>query len=58
MIASFLATFDIKMAQDQDGRDIVPSKKATNSVVIYPEPFEFELTPRSEKHKELIRLAV
>ncbi|KAF8594824.1 hypothetical protein BDV93DRAFT_529058 [Ceratobasidium sp. AG-I] len=58
MIVSVLATFNIRMAQDQDGRDIIPSKKVTSSAIMYPEPFEFKLTPRSEKHKELVRSAV
>ncbi|KAF8593407.1 cytochrome P450 [Ceratobasidium sp. AG-I] len=56
MIASFLATFDIDMAQDKDGQDIVPSTKVLNAIVIQPVPFKYKLTPRSEAHQELIRV--
>ncbi|KAF8596887.1 cytochrome P450 [Ceratobasidium sp. AG-I] len=57
-IASFLATFDIDMAKDKHGKEIVPSTKVINAIVIQPVPFKFRLTPRSEAHKELIRAAI
>ncbi|KAF8593409.1 cytochrome P450 [Ceratobasidium sp. AG-I] len=57
-IATFLATFDIIMAKDEDGRDIIPSTKIGNSIVAKIVPFKYRLTPRSEAHKTLIRATI
>ncbi|CAE6484372.1 unnamed protein product [Rhizoctonia solani] len=54
-IASILMAFDIRATKDGNGQDILPSGKMTSSAVLTPEHVEFELTPRSEKHKELAR---
>ncbi|KAF8705166.1 cytochrome p450, partial [Rhizoctonia solani] len=54
-IASILMAFDIRAVKDGNGQDILPSGKMTSSAVLTPEHFEFELMPRSEKHKELTR---
>ncbi|KAH7342145.1 cytochrome P450 [Rhizoctonia solani] len=54
-IASILMTFDIGVAQDENGKDIIPSGKLVNSIVLTPEPFMFKLTSRSAIHEELIR---
>ncbi|CAE6345336.1 unnamed protein product [Rhizoctonia solani] len=54
-IASILTAFDIGIAKDENGKDILPSRKMINSLVLIPERFEFKLTPRSAKHEELIR---
>ncbi|CEL56349.1 O-methylsterigmatocystin oxidoreductase OS=Aspergillus parasiticus GN=ordA PE=3 SV=1 [Rhizoctonia solani AG-1 IB] len=54
-IASILTAFDIGSAKDEDGKDILPSGKMIDSLVVMPEHFEFKLTPRSAKHEELIK---
>ncbi|CUA67256.1 O-methylsterigmatocystin oxidoreductase [Rhizoctonia solani] len=54
-IASILMAFDIGVAQDENGKDILPSGKVTNSLVLAPQPFMFRLSPRSTVHEELIR---
>ncbi|ELU43042.1 hypothetical protein AG1IA_02929 [Rhizoctonia solani AG-1 IA] len=48
-------TFDIGTIIDSDGKEVLPSGKMINAIVLTPERFEFELTPRSAKHEELIR---
>ncbi|CAE6414741.1 unnamed protein product [Rhizoctonia solani] len=53
-IASILMTFNIGVAQDKNGKDITPSRKLINSIVLTPEPFMLKLTSRSVIHKELI----
>ncbi|KAF8593045.1 cytochrome P450, partial [Ceratobasidium sp. AG-I] len=58
MVASFLATFDINIAQDRDGQNIVPSTDVINALVVQPVPFKFKLAPRSEAHIALIRVGV
>ncbi|KAH7342129.1 cytochrome P450 [Rhizoctonia solani] len=54
-IASILMTFNIGVAQDENGQDIIPSRNMIDSMILIPEPFVFKLTPRSAIHKELIR---
>ncbi|CAE6436685.1 unnamed protein product [Rhizoctonia solani] len=54
-IASMLATFKIEVAQDKNGKDVPPSGKMINSLILAPEDFMLKLTPRSAKHEELIR---
>ncbi|KAF8677685.1 Cytochrome P450 [Rhizoctonia solani] len=54
-IASILMTFDIGTIIDSDGKEVLPGGKMINAIVLTPERFEFELTPRSAKHEELIR---
>ncbi|CAE7123543.1 unnamed protein product [Rhizoctonia solani] len=54
-VASILMTFNIEVAQDENGKDIRPSGKLINSLSLAPEQFPLKLTPRSTKHEELIR---
>ncbi|KDN35142.1 hypothetical protein RSAG8_11830, partial [Rhizoctonia solani AG-8 WAC10335] len=54
-IASVLTKFDIGVAQDENGKDIIPSRKMNNSSLLTPQNFIFKLTPRSTRHEELIR---
>ncbi|KAG9080452.1 hypothetical protein FRC06_006564 [Ceratobasidium sp. 370] len=54
-LASILATFDIKMAKDVRGDDIVPGSEAENDLLYRPIPFKFRLVPRSPLHAQLIR---
>ncbi|CUA71446.1 O-methylsterigmatocystin oxidoreductase [Rhizoctonia solani] len=54
-IASILSTFNIGVAQDENGQDIRPSRKLVNSIILSPQPFRLKLSPRSPTHEELIR---
>ncbi|CAE6414843.1 unnamed protein product [Rhizoctonia solani] len=54
-IATILMTFNIGAAQDETGKDIIPSGKLVNSLVLTPEQFKLKLTLRSTKHEDLIR---
>ncbi|CAE6511322.1 unnamed protein product [Rhizoctonia solani] len=54
-IASILMTFNIEVAQDNDGNDMHPSGKLVNSLILTSEHFPLKLTPRSAKHKEIIQ---
>ena len=58
MIASMLAIFNIRPRTDPaTGQEIIPEGKVTtNTLVSYPLPFEYLITPRSGSHKELIAL--
>ncbi|CEL55098.1 hypothetical protein RSOLAG1IB_01106 [Rhizoctonia solani AG-1 IB] len=56
-IASVLMTFNIGVAQDETGKDIIPKREADDSLIMKPRCFVFKLTPRSSKHEELIRSA-
>ncbi|KAH7342128.1 O-methylsterigmatocystin oxidoreductase [Rhizoctonia solani] len=53
-IASILMTFNIGVAQDENGKDVMPSGKMINGIVIVPQEFLLKLTPRSASHEELI----
>ncbi|EUC65113.1 cytochrome P450 family protein, partial [Rhizoctonia solani AG-3 Rhs1AP] len=55
IIASMLMTFDIGVAQDENGKDVPPNGKMNNSSLLTPQNFLFKLTPRSKRHEELIR---
>ncbi|CAE6423487.1 unnamed protein product [Rhizoctonia solani] len=57
-IASILATFNIEVARDKDGKQIPPSGKMINSLILAPEEFMLKLTPRSTKHVELIQQSI
>ncbi|KAH7342111.1 cytochrome P450 [Rhizoctonia solani] len=54
-LATILMTFNIGVAQDKDGKDIIPSGKLVNALVLTPQQFRLKLIPRSTKHEELIR---
>ncbi|CAE6449097.1 unnamed protein product [Rhizoctonia solani] len=54
-ITSLLATFHFSRKKDKAGNEIIPTiEGAANSLTVLVKPFEFELRPRSEKHRELI----
>ncbi|CAE6509163.1 unnamed protein product [Rhizoctonia solani] len=57
-VALILAAFNIERCKDENGNEIVPSEETTsNSAIACPVPFKVKLTPRSEQHAELIRIA-
>lgn len=50
------AMFDIRKKKDQWGRNVpVAWNKYNSLLIIKPDPFEFEMVPRSEKHAEAVR---
>ncbi|KAF8668099.1 cytochrome P450 [Rhizoctonia solani] len=54
-IASLLATFHFSRKKDRRGNEIIPIiQGAVNSLTVPIKPFDFELQPRSEKHRQLI----
>ncbi|KAG9091821.1 hypothetical protein FS749_016223 [Ceratobasidium sp. UAMH 11750] len=53
-ITSILATFNIEMARDERGTEIVPLPLGENSLIYYPVPFKLKLVPRSPLHGQLI----
>ncbi|KAG8723756.1 hypothetical protein FRC09_001903 [Ceratobasidium sp. 395] len=54
-IVSILATFNIEMAKDERGNDVVPADECEPNLLYHPTPFKLKLTPRSSTHEELIR---
>jgi len=54
-IVQSLAVFDISKAVGKDGNEIEVDVKPKPGLLTYPTEFEFQITPRSEKHAELIR---
>ncbi|KAJ7169194.1 cytochrome P450 [Mycena crocata] len=54
-VACFLATFDIKKARDEHGREIEPSYEYDSGFITAPLPFKCSILPRSEAAAELIR---
>ena len=54
-IVQTLAVFNIKKAVGADGKEVGVDVKVKPGVLSYVTDFEFEMTPRSEKHKRLIR---
>ncbi|CAE6486226.1 unnamed protein product [Rhizoctonia solani] len=54
-ISSLLTAFTFSRKKDEDGREIIPIiEGASNSLAVPIKPFDFELQPRSEKHRQLI----
>ncbi|CAE6394918.1 unnamed protein product [Rhizoctonia solani] len=54
-ISSMLTAFTFSRKKDIDGKEIIPTiEGAFNNLSIVHKPFEFELRPRSEKHRQLI----
>ncbi|RXW15021.1 hypothetical protein EST38_g10834 [Candolleomyces aberdarensis] len=54
LISSTLAMFDVSVPKDENGNpDIKPSFSI--GIMCQPEPFECSITPRSERHEELIQ---
>ncbi|EUC54095.1 cytochrome P450 family protein [Rhizoctonia solani AG-3 Rhs1AP] len=53
--ASILATFTFTKKRDENGREMMPQiEMERNSIMFELKPFEFELKPRSEEHRQLI----
>ncbi|KAG9092234.1 hypothetical protein FS749_015902 [Ceratobasidium sp. UAMH 11750] len=47
-VASILAVFNVTLAKDEGGHDMVPSLESANQVPYHPKPFRLELIPRSK----------
>ncbi|KAF8598024.1 cytochrome P450 [Ceratobasidium sp. AG-I] len=55
-VATFLAIFDIRPIYDADGIPQLPKgDMVLDSVLSVPMPFECTITPRSDKHRQLLR---
>ncbi|CAE6426624.1 unnamed protein product [Rhizoctonia solani] len=55
VISSLLTTFTFSRKKDKDGKEIVPTIEGEdNDLVLGLKPFEFDLQPRSKKHRQLI----
>ncbi|CAE6477009.1 unnamed protein product [Rhizoctonia solani] len=54
-VSSLLTTFTFSRKKNQGGKEIIPIiEGASNSLTMVLKPFDFELRPRSEKHRQLI----
>ncbi|TKA78809.1 hypothetical protein B0A55_02231 [Friedmanniomyces simplex] len=53
--AQSLAVFDIRKAVDAQGKEIVAEHKYGCGIISRPEPFGVRVTPRSERHAQLIQ---
>lgn len=54
-IVQSLAAFKMAKAVDQRGKEIEVNVKPKPGLLTYPTEFDFQVTPRSERHVELIR---
>ncbi|CAE6530860.1 unnamed protein product [Rhizoctonia solani] len=54
-IASILMIFNIGIGQDENGKDVPPSGRFANAMLLTPQPFVLKITPRSAGHAEPIR---
>ncbi|CAE6528036.1 unnamed protein product [Rhizoctonia solani] len=55
VLSSILAMYNISKRKDSDGAEIQPTiKDAPNSLTLELEYFDFELKPRSDKHRRLV----
>ncbi|KAG6825278.1 hypothetical protein H0H93_000892, partial [Arthromyces matolae] len=54
LIVNSLAVFDIKKAVSRDGVELVPVHENTSGIISFPEPFEYSITPRSQKVVSLV----
>ncbi|KAK2784681.1 hypothetical protein FQN52_008909 [Onygenales sp. PD_12] len=55
-ISRLLWGFNIEKALDENGNEIVPdSNKIKDGLLAMPEPFPAKITPRSERHAQIIR---
>ncbi|CAE6509177.1 unnamed protein product, partial [Rhizoctonia solani] len=58
-VVMMLATLKIERCKDTNGKEITPTEEtAPISSLSIPVPFEVKISPRSEHHAELIRIAV
>ncbi|KAF8149460.1 cytochrome P450 [Crassisporium funariophilum] len=53
-MARIVATFDLKMAKDPQGNDVVPEAKFNSSIVREALPFKCSIQPRSEAARALV----
>ncbi|CAE6364756.1 unnamed protein product [Rhizoctonia solani] len=54
-VASLLATFNFSKKKGADGQEITPQLElVSNSIVMELKPFEFEVEPRSDRHRQMI----
>lgn len=54
-LAYLVAVFDISKAIDKQGNPIEPKLDFESGIIAKPKPFPFKITPRSERHVELIK---
>ncbi|KAF4981513.1 hypothetical protein FZEAL_2698 [Fusarium zealandicum] len=54
-IVQSLATFNIGKAVGEDGKEISVGVKAKPGILSYPSEFQFQVTPRSPQHVDLIK---
>ncbi|CAE6542019.1 O-methylsterigmatocystin oxidoreductase [Rhizoctonia solani] len=55
VISSLLANFNFARKKDNNGEEIVPVIEGDyNTLALALKPFEFDLQPRSEKHRQLV----
>jgi len=54
VLASMVATVDIRRARDALGREIVPEAAFVSAFTAHPKPFTCDIRPRSEKAKNLV----
>lgn len=54
-IVRTLATFNFDKSIDKDGREISVDVKPKPGILSYPTEFQFQVTPRSQQHVNLIR---
>ncbi|KAJ5602268.1 hypothetical protein N7510_011802 [Penicillium lagena] len=53
-IAHSLAVFHIDKSIDTEGNEINPNVDFTAGIISHPKPYDCNITPRSQRHKELI----
>ncbi|KAK2003327.1 cytochrome P450 [Colletotrichum falcatum] len=56
-VARLLATFDIKKAVDESGREIDPEIHGTSGLIMRLQDFPYSMTPRSAKSVHLVKAA-
>lgn len=56
-IVQSLATFKINKMVDENGEEVTVEVKAKPGILSYPSAFQFQVTPRSPQHVDLIRRA-
>jgi len=55
-ISRMLWAFNFEKARDEQGNEITPDiDKLTEGLLVFPQPFPANISPRSEKHAEKIR---
>lgn len=55
-ISRMLWAFNFEKARDEQGIEITPDTgKLTEGLFVFPQPFPAKITPRSEKHAQIVR---